>query len=275
MQNPDGRPPFLPVFVISFNRGAFLQTVIASYKKQDVDVEIVVHDNGSTDAETVRILSELSDEGTKIYRYSAISAPEELDCVDLSVQRYREETGYQGPYVVTDCDIDLSETRQDALRTYLELLDRFEEVECVGPMLRIADIPRSYPLFNRVMERHISQFWHRQPEWAAVSAGRIAFLRHAIDTTLAVHRGGSSFRRLKSGLRVYHPFEARHLDWYVTAEDSIDYRVSSSPLISHWDNEAEFAKYGSASDAVFSYRLVEGAMGALRTVTKSTRDNPL
>lgn len=137
--------------------------------------------------------------------------------------------------MVTDCDVDLSVTRPDALRIYLELLDVFEDLECVGPMLTIADIPRSYPLFNRVMEKHIAQFWGRQPEWAKVRAGEIAYLRHRIDTTFAVHRAGSTFRRLKEGIRIYHPFEAKHLDWYVGKQDQSGYRATSSPAISHWD----------------------------------------
>lgn len=273
MRSPE-RDLFLPVFIISFNRGDYLTQILDSYIKQDVDLDFVIHDNGSTEPRTLEALSELSAAGFKVYRYGPISAPDELNLVDLSVQRYRAESGYFGPYAVTDCDVDLSEARGDALRTYLELLQQFPDVECVGPMLRIADIPRSYPLFNRVMERHVAQFWHRQPEWVEISTGRIAYLRHAIDTTLAVHRAGSSFRRLKSGLRVYHPFEAKHLDWYMSPRDASEYQLSSSPLISHWDNAAELAKYRSQPDAVFIYTLVEGEVGSLRTVTRSTLDHP-
>src|SRR5690348_7697248 len=128
----------IPIFVISFNRGHYLTAVIDSYRAQDVDVDIVIHDNGSTDPATLEILSKLSSDGLRVFRYPPISTPEELDKVDESVRRYTDETGYIGPYVVTDCDVDLSQARPDALRTYLEILDRFDDVECVGPMLRIA-----------------------------------------------------------------------------------------------------------------------------------------
>jgi glycosyltransferase involved in cell wall biosynthesis len=264
----------LPIFVISFNRGEYLSSVIGTYRKQDIDIEIIVHDNGSSDQQTLDILRQLSSEGVKIYHYSPISFPDELNNVDASLKRYTAETGYCGPYVVTDCDIDFSKTRPDALRLYLELLDIFEDTECVGPMLTIADIPRSYPLFNRVMARHIAQFWGRQPEWTKVCAGEIAYLRHRIDTTFAVHRASSTFRRLKEGIRVYHPFEAKHLDWYVSSQDQSGYRITSSPAISHWDNESEFSRYQTLPDAVLNYTIVEGRMGDLRTVAKSTLDNP-
>jgi glycosyltransferase involved in cell wall biosynthesis len=266
--------PFLPVFIISFNRGPYLQRVIASYRKQDIDLDIIVHDNGSTEAQTKYVLSELSAAGVRIYRYRPIVTPEELDNVDASVRRYEAETGYSGPYIVTDCDVDISDARPDTFRTYLELLDQFHDVECVGPMLKIDDIPRSYPLFDHVMGRHIAQFWHKEPEWVEISVGRIAYLRHKIDTTLAVHRENSRFRRLKDGLRLYHPFEARHLDWYVSADLPNAYRGTSSPLISHWDNETEWAKHRHVGELIANYRVVIGEIGRLSVVTKSTCDNP-
>jgi glycosyltransferase involved in cell wall biosynthesis len=263
----------IPIFVISYNRGHYLERVIQSYRAQDIETEIVIHDNGSSDAATLEILSDLSAD-LRVYRYGPISTPEQLNGVDASVCRFRDETGYSGPYVVTDCDVDLSDAPPDALRTYMALLDAFPEVECVGPMLRISDIPKSYPLFNRVMLRHISQFWGRQPEWVQIDGKRLAYLEHRIDTTFAVHRAGSSFRRLKDGLRVYHPYEARHLDWYVSEDDLTNYRQTSSPAISHWDNEAEFAKHKALPPTVLNYTVVEGAIGALRAVERSTLDNP-
>jgi hypothetical protein len=267
-------PGAIPIFVISFNRGEYLSRVIESYKAQDIAVDVIIHDNGSTDEDTLEVLAELSSAGLKVYRGAAISSPEELNDVAQSVARYCSKTGYAGPYVVTDCDVELSGTRTDALRTYLEMLDRFTDAECVGPMLSIADIPRSYPLFHRVMARHISQFWGREPEWAELRAGRVAYLKHRIDTTFAVHRAGSTFRRLKEGMRVYHPFEAKHLDWYVSKRSPTPYHRTSSPAISHWDSETQFARHEAMRGAELNYIVVEGEIGQLRTVIKSTIDNP-
>ena len=66
-----------------------------------------------------------------------------------------------------------------------------------------------------MMNRHIEQFWHRQPLWAETSFGRVAYLDAPIDTTMAMHRAGEPFFRLKQSLRVYEPYEAQHLDWYL------------------------------------------------------------
>ena len=123
-----------------------------------------------------------------------------------------------------------------ALSVYDELLDRFPGVESVGPMLRISDVPRSYPLFNRVMNRHVRRFWRHRPSIAATSAGPVAFLRTVIDTTFALHRAGAPFRRMKKALRVYNPYDARHMEWYAAADEAGAYYSSSSPNVAHWNN---------------------------------------
>jgi hypothetical protein len=73
----------------------------------------------------------------------------------------------------------------------------------------------------------------------------VAVLPALIDTTFALHRAGEPFRRLKSALRVYEPYEARHLDWY-RVDDRDDYfSLHSDSAISHWNNLAERGRYQS------------------------------
>jgi hypothetical protein len=116
-------------------------------------------------------------------------------------------------------------------------------------MLKIEDIPQSYKLFGRVMNLHIKQFWHREPEWKRVGLQDVAYIRSPIDTTFAVHRAGEPFRRLKSGIRVYKPFDARHLDWYREElwpeglPQFKRYHDQSSPVIAHWNNRTYFSDY--------------------------------
>ncbi len=210
---PAENPAPLPVFVISFNRGAFLRQACESYRRQAWPVRIVIHDNGSDDTGTLSALDEFAAQGLEVVRRGRIASADELNRVDDTVQAFCRREAYAGPYVVTDCDIDLGEASPDALGLYVELLALYPDVACVGPMLRIADIPRSYRLFQEAMQRHIKQFWRRDPLWVETSRGPVAVLPAPFDTTFAVHRGGQSFRRMKPGLRVYHPCEARHLDW--------------------------------------------------------------
>lgn len=248
----------LPIFIISFNRGAFLRQVIASYRRQTTPVDIVVHDNGSTDPFTLDVLADLQAQGVTVHRRPAIKSARHLSRVNSTVRNYFGWFGRRSRYVVTDCDIDLSAARPEALEVYNELLDQFPDVACVGPMLRIEDIPPNYPLFNHVMNRHIEQFWHKQPEWTQTRFGACAFIRATIDTTFALHRDGSRFRRLKNGLRVYHPFEARHLDWYPDGGQQA-YRQSSSSAISHWNNASQFTRFADEPRRADRYNVIETA----------------
>ncbi|VWC85731.1 phytanoyl-CoA dioxygenase [Burkholderia lata] len=277
-----GEPGFqpLPLIVISYNRGAMLRRVIASYRRQSAPVEIIVHDNGSSDPDTLRVLDELTREGIRVFRRAPISDASELNLVDETVSAVFSSRE-PGPYIVTDCDIDLAESSPDAIAAYLELLNAFSDIECVGPMLRIDDIRKSYPLFGRVMNRHISQFWHQRPEIGTIRGREIATLRAPIDTTFAVHRTAQPFRRLKSGMRVYTPFDGRHLDWYPHEQQrdgqpvSDVYQRASSPEISHWDNQAYLSAYSSETPEYDHYVVVrQHASGALEIDTQRVADNP-
>jgi glycosyltransferase involved in cell wall biosynthesis len=229
----------IPIFVISYNRGSTLAAVIDSYLRLSSAIEVIVHDNGSDNPATLESLQELRRAGVTVVNAAKIRDKSELCSVNDTIRRHFHGTP-TSDYVVTDCDVDMTIAAPDAVAVYTELLEMFPQAECVGPMLRIRDIPRDYPLFNQAMNRHIKQFWHRRPQWVDTSAGRIAVLHAPIDTTFAVHRAGHDFRRFKQGLRVYLPYEARHLDWYLTDKDyaSDPYAQTSSDAISHWRNRS-------------------------------------
>jgi hypothetical protein len=226
----------IPAFLISFNRGGMLKQTIRGLERMAHPVTILVHDNGSTDASTVDVLNELAARNIKIYKHDPINTADDLICVNKSIEDYFRSHAYC-PYIVSDCDIDMSIASPHTLNLYLDLLDKFPDAECVGPMLRIHDVPRSYRLYNQMMNRHVDQFWGKHPQWVETNFGRIAYIEAPFDTTLAIHRPGRTFARFRQGLRVYHPFEARHLDWY--SDGRSIYRETSSSEISHWNN----AKY--------------------------------
>ena len=224
-----------PIFALSFNRAKQLSQVVESYMRLSPSSDIVVHDFGSEDPETLDVLDELEGNRIKVERSRKISNADQLEEVNASIARYFEHFDEPQRYVVTDCDVDLSIADEGTLPMYDALLDRFPEVDCVGPMLRIKDIPTTYPLYARVMNKQVSKFWHKRPQWVRIHGREVAYLEARIDTTFALHRAGIPFKRLRDGLRVYHPYEARHLDWYCAAEDYLNaYATSASPAISHW-----------------------------------------
>jgi Glycosyl transferase family 2 len=227
----------VPIFVISYNRGDTLEQAIDSYLRLSDAVEVIVHDNGSEDPATLESLEKLRRAGITVVKAAKIHDKWELSSVNDTIRGHFGGTP-TSDYVVSDCDVDMSVAAPDAVAIYRELLELFPSARCAGPMLRIRDIPRDYPLFNQVMNRHIKQFWRRDPRWVQTSAGPLATLEAPIDTTFAVHRAGEEFRRLERGVRVYFPYEARHLDWYRTEADAAgdSYSQTSSAVISHWRN---------------------------------------
>ncbi len=262
-----------PVFVVSFNRGGMLRRVVRSYRALARPVDVVIHDNGSTDPFTLAVLAQFEREGTLVVRRKRITHPDQLDDVDETVRAY---FGGRAPsrYVVTDCDIDMSTAPAAALDVFDELLDRHPDVLCVGPMLRIEDIPPTYPLRNAVLNRHIEALWRHRPEIVETSAGPVAVLRCLIDTTFALHRAGEPFRRLKRALRVYAPYEALHLDWYLTAPTAA-YGCTSANDISHWDNAEGYRASRGAPLAHDRYYVVRPAAdGSPRVEEISTSGEP-
>jgi hypothetical protein len=266
----------LPVFVISFNRGAMLRRCLQGMSHLRRPMRFVIHDNGSTDPATLDVLAALEHEGVTVVRRPRITSPDELNGVNETVAWYFSDWGEPCRYVVTDCDIDMAIADPATLDVYDELLDRFRAVACVGPMLRIHDIPRHYPLYNRAMNRHIEQFWQHRPTWVERDGGRIAVQACRIDTSFALHRAGEAFERLKSALRVYEPYEARHLDWYADPSTIGDvYHQTSDGTISHWNNHDELCRH---CDEPLRYadfvRVRRRSDGALEEVTTRLADPP-
>jgi len=224
--------PPVPIFIIHFNRGSMLRKVIASYQMQSVPTEIIVHDNGSDGPDTLVHLAELEAAGIKIFRRSKISNVRELANVNETITEVLATRG-DAPYVVTDCDVQLLDP--GALAVYLELLAAAPQAVMVGPMLRIEDLDPAFPLYNDVYNWNIAQFWRKSPCFTKIGNKSVAYQPADIDTTFAVLRPHQKFERLQPGLRVYAPYDARHLDWY--AEELVDeYRSSAGSNISHYSN---------------------------------------
>ncbi len=233
----------VPAFIISYNRGAYLERVIAAIRRLRRPVEIVIHDNGSSDPHTLDVLRELEGNGVRVFHRMPIGAADELSNVDETVAAFFADWAEPSRYIVSDDDIDIGEADGAALDVYDELLNLFRKVDSVGPMLRIRDVPPTYPLYARAMNRHIQQFWSQRPQLVATPHGQAAVIEAPIDTTFALHRAGERFRRLKPSLRVYEPYEARHLDWYIAADQADAYTATSSPRVSHWNNREQISAH--------------------------------
>lgn len=229
-----------PIFVISFNKSEQLLKSIASYRSLDESVDIIVHDNGSDNPRTLETLADLERRGdVKVYRSGKVNAADDLVSVQATIDSYFDSQR-QTNYIITDPDVELTHTKPDLIRVMEFLLAQNDDAVCVGPMLTIRDIPESYPLRQWALKRHIEQFWNKRPERVPSRDGHLFIQRCLIDTTFAMYRAGHEFdRRPNSGIRIYEPYEAKHLDWYEPDSDS-DYYAANTTAVSHWNNNAEY-----------------------------------
>jgi len=263
----------MPVVLISFNRGAMLRQVVDEYRRQSVPVDVVVHDNGSDDPYTLDMLVQLEREGVTVVRRPRISSTDELNLVDETVQEIFRSRPHS-PYAVSDCDVSLGESSRDTLAACLDLLEAMPDLECVGPMLRIDDVPTTYPLYVPLMNRHVGAFWSQEPRWVAPQGRLLAFQRAPVATTLAVYRAGSTFRHITRGARLYPPYAARHLEWYPDADHGRDaYRASvDGSTISNWSNPARERANTQVELERTQFRDVQEADdGSLVAITRTVR----
>jgi len=209
-----------------------------SYKKFiATPYEIVIHDNNSTYKPFLDHLSQLEQEGITVYRSTkTVTVEEQLNSVADSIDSWFI-THSAKHYVVTDPDIALEGNCEDILELYAYLLDTVQSIDVVGPMLRIDNIPDFYPLKQKAIARHTKQFWHKMPLSMQWKSKTIQYQLAPIDTTFGMYRRGFRFHRLCNGYRIYAPYWARHLDWYINPaqmeEDQI-YYLQHASMVSHW-----------------------------------------
>lgn len=229
--------PLCPIFLISFNRSFMLEYVVEGIRKLG-DYPIIIHDNGSTDKKTIETLTKLENQpNITVNRFEKINSADDLVNVNRSISLYFTNHP-QSDYVVSDCDIDIRNFRSDWLKVYRYLLEKYPSLESVACMLRIRDVRHRYEGRVRMMNRFIREFWGRMPVIEDLPPGfevkQVAYLHGKVDTTFALHRAGSTFRRLTKTMRVYAPYEGIHMDWY---PKFASYHNSNVNNISHWGNK--------------------------------------
>ena len=244
----------LPIIILTFERLDVLSVSVASYRRcinaSLTPFEIVFSDNNSSHPPLLRYLSHEVHQQPKhhsayLYR-NRINNPFYNMVTNTRDWFSRHPTDAAPYYVVTDPDVALDDTPGDILRFYQYLLETHRAANVVGPMLRIDDIPESYPLRAKVIKGHTAQFWKWKPTASVLWGGRECKLLHcAIDSTFGMYRAnftrvGVSIKSIghpSSGFRTYAPYAARHLDWYLDPKnmstDSRNYMETASK-VSHW-----------------------------------------
>jgi len=229
----------IPIFIISCDRLEALKESIQSYHDCiKTPFKIIIMDFGSGYKPTLKYLKILEQKGTKIYWKGTLHNKRRFNLyIDGIIQDYFKDRP-ASDYVVTDPDIVLDNTHEDILEVYAHLLGILPEDYIVGPMLRIDDIPDHYPLKEEVIFRGWETFYHsRKVNEIQYKEKMIKYVLVRIDTTFAMNRVGTHWRRHRKAARVLPPYGARHLDWYLDPKnltpDQEYYMKYASRTITH------------------------------------------
>lgn len=204
----------IPVFIITRDRVSCLKQCLEGYKKLG-DVEIVIHDNNSTYPPMVEYLKELETQGIKVY-YHPVTTNDFNDISQEVANTIKDwyKTNDSPYYIVTDPDIELENPSPELLEFYIDVMKQHNPT-VVGCMLRIDDLPDHFVIRDEMVKSHMIQFWGEHRNNYIFEHNGIKCQRCAIDTTFGLYKKEFEFKRLNHGIRVYEPYMARHLDWYL------------------------------------------------------------
>jgi hypothetical protein len=131
-------------------------------------------------------------------------------------------------YVVTDPDLDLTDTPKDCLLHLTDCLRRFPGAGKIGLGLTFADVPPQSPYFRHVNVVEAA-YWQLPVIDGLVRAA-------PVDTTFAMHHKSVLDEYQVCGARTDTPYTARHLPW----------------SLCEWD--AEFQYYIAHANSSSSYK---------------------
>ena len=199
----------LPIFLPCGDLGNRLEEVAASYRTQSVPSQLILVDGGDGGPETEAATGRLEQQGAIVRGIDPGTAEEQEKSLQRVIQLHLKDWGEPQRFAIASGAVDFSIAPLDTFALYDELLDRFPEVEGVGPMLRVQDLPRDHP----VLHREIAAHWVGERFWCETSAGRVSLVRSSLAGNFALCRADGRYLPPRSGLRVHRPFEARNLDW--------------------------------------------------------------
>ncbi len=124
-------------------------------------------------------------------------------------------------YVVSDPDLDLSDTPTDTMRFLADCLVRHKHLEKIGLGLDIRSVPEASPYFAHVNN-------HEKKMWALPLLDGI--LRRApVDTTFAIYNKNIMNSYKITGARTDYPYVAKHIPWAVVdRSEEFDYYIQSA-----------------------------------------------
>jgi hypothetical protein len=192
----------MPIFLSCGDLGQRLQGIAAAYGKQSMATELILIDGGAGGGETQAAISRLQQQGAQVRAIDPGTAEQQAQSLQYVIRQYFKRWGEPKRFAIASGAIDFFGTPPDTF-------ELFADVDGVGPMLRIQELPRDHPALGHEIASH----WSREPIWCETSIARVAVTRSDLAGNFAICRADGGYRAPKTGLRVYHPFDARSLEW--------------------------------------------------------------
>lgn len=234
----------IPIFIITCDRLEVLKESMESYEKNiNTPFKVIICDQGSTYRPTVEFIKKLGSNGVNVYWRGDVNIGKERNLArdNIGINNHIQDYFRTHPtsnYIVTDPDILFDNIKSDIFEVYAYLLKSLPEISVVGPMLRIDDIPEHYPLRKRLLTKSRHKVFHGREVYSDFYNGEeIKFIYAKIDTTFGMYRAGSQWRRLQCGIRVFAPYSAKHLDWYIDPKKMTEdqkYYMKRASRNAHW-----------------------------------------
>lgn len=237
----------IPIFLIVHDRVKVLKKSIESYEKFiTTPFKIILHDVASTFKPCLDYIQEMKTKGYEVYRTENNNHLTVMESVNTYLDKH-PECKY---YVITDPDIELDNVNGDILEFYSFLLDKFKSsnIESVGPMLRIDDIPDFYPRKQNVLDGHNAQFWSKPFYKITFKNNTYQYMICNTDTTFQLRsRENRTLNFIdNSAIRCDKPYFARHLDWYINPKEMTDdqiFYMKNTKKIANWGSNSFKGKY--------------------------------
>ncbi len=194
-------PQAIPVIINNFNRLEYPLAMIDWLEKAGM-TNIVILDNASTYPPLLKYYESCKHRVILLGRNVGYMALWETAVFD----EFRNDF-----YIYTDPDIlPVEECPKDFINIFLAILAKNADAKKVGFSLKIDDIPDFYNRKSDVLAME-TKYWKRK---------RAANVYDApIDTTFALYRPKAFGDHQIKALRTAPPYTARHLPWYIDANN--------------------------------------------------------
>lgn len=213
----------VPIIINNFNRHASLIRLLEWLRHVDCAGEIYIIDNNSTYIKTIELYNEI-EKFAKIIRLSRNNgylAPTEFlrsNTIDSSK-----------PFIVTDPDLTPNKCPHDVIEKMLGIIDTKIDINKVGVLMDISDIPEYFPLKDHVVA------WENH--FVDVNNIRNEYIEFDVDTTFALYRDINSWGRHRA-VRLKYPYVMKHDDWYIDPHNVPDeYKF----YLDHANNDSSYA----------------------------------